>query len=148
MLVGSSPRDPQWLVEIKLTKLLTVVTDGTSLHPFDRHKPNQLLLMTDLNSYNVLPCPAGSTLFIFMLSFSTNKKNIRFQKFSLNLQVYFSTGVSSSLVNTLDAGFAVLKLSLSFDLGNVPWRPGSANNCCYTQLGTIFTFLSRDCNTE
>lgn len=92
----------------KVTKLLTVVTDGTSLHPFDRRKPNQLLLTTDLNSYNILPCPAGSTLFIFMLSFSTNINSIWFQKFTLNLQVYFSICISSSLVNMLDAGFAVL----------------------------------------
>lgn len=132
MLVGSGPSDPWWLVEIKLTKLLTVVTDGTSLHPFDRHKPNQLLPMTDLNSYNTLPCPAGSTLFILMLSFSTNINNILFQKFTLNLQVYFSIGICSSLVNIFDAGFAVLELNLSFDLGKVPWRPGSQNNCCYT----------------
>ena len=132
MLVGSGPSGPWWLVEIKLTKLLTVVTDGTSLHPFDRHKANQLLLTTDLNSYNILPCAAGSTLFIFMLSFSTNVNNIQFQKFTLNLQVYFSIGISSSLVSMLDTGFAVLELNLSFDLGKVPWRPGSQNNCCYT----------------
>lgn len=77
------------LVEIKLTKPLAVVTDGTTCHPFDRHKPNQQLLTTDLNSYNILPCPAGPMLFILMLSFSNNINNIQFQNFTLHLQVYF-----------------------------------------------------------
>lgn len=107
MLVGSGPGDPWWLVEIKLPKLLTVVTDGTTLHPSDRLKPNQLHLMTDLNSYNLLPSPAGSPLFIFMFSLSTSMNNIQFQKFTLNLQVYFFIGISSSLRNMLVVGFTV-----------------------------------------
>lgn len=107
MLVGSGPGDPWWLVEIKLPKLLTAVTDGPTLHPSDRPKPNQLHLMTDLNSCNLLPSPARSPLFIFMFSFSTNMNNIQFQKFTLNLQVYFFIGISSSVRNTLFAGFTV-----------------------------------------
>lgn len=89
LMVGSCPSNPGVLVEIKLTKPLAVVTDGTTLHPFDRHKPNQLLLTTDLNSYNILPCPAGLTLFILVLSFSNNTNIIQFQNSALHLQLYF-----------------------------------------------------------
>lgn len=102
MLVGDGPSDPCWLGQMKLPRLLTAVPDGTSLHPVDRHKPHQLLLRTDLNSYNILPSPAGeagSALFIVMLSFLTVINNIQFQKFTPKVQKsVFSIGISSSLV--------------------------------------------------
>lgn len=102
MLVGDGPSEPWWLGQMKLPRLLTAVPDGTSLHPVDRHKPHQLLLRTGLNSYNILPSPAGSALFIFMLSFLTVTNNIPLQKLTPKVQKsVFSIGVSSALVITL-----------------------------------------------
>lgn len=147
MLVGSGPGDPWWLVEIKLPKLLTAVTDGPTLHPSDRPKPNQLHLMTDLNSCNSLPSPAGSPLFIFMLSFSTNVNNIQFQESTLNLQVYFfhwhfiisKEYASCRLYSTLTQS------QFWFGEGSLETR---AQNSCYTLLCTTLALLSRDCNME
>lgn len=90
-----------------------------------------------------MPCPAASTLFIFMLSFSTNINNIQFQKFTHNFQVYFSVCIVSEYFGHRHS---ILTQSwFWFGEGSLDTR---LTKYCYTELGTIFTFLSRDCNDE